>query len=81
MAAKKLGRNELPAGHSRDDFKCFGPVVSKDTEFEGHKLADMGCFQQEEKGKEGEKKKIDSNKYYHARRGTEYQGQHVVFVC
>lgn len=53
----KLGRNELPAGHTRDDFECFGPVAKRDTEFSGTKLADLGCFKQD-----GDK---DSNKYYH----------------
>lgn len=53
----KLGRNEMPAGHSREDFDCFGPVATKDTEFGGCKLADMGCFKQDEG--------TDSNKYYH----------------
>lgn len=55
----KLGRNEIPAGHSRDDFDCFGPVATKDTVFEGCKMADLGCFKQDEGGS-------DSNKYYHA---------------
>lgn len=53
----KLGRNEMPAGHTRDDFECFGPVATKDTDFAGCKLADMGCFKQDEG--------TDSNKYYH----------------
>jgi hypothetical protein len=54
----KLGRNEMPDGHSREDFECFGPVATKDTEFSGCKLADLGCFKQDEG--------TDSNKYYHA---------------
>lgn len=57
--AAKLGRNEIPSGHDRDDFECFGPVATKDTEFGAAKLADMGCFKQDEGGS-------DSNKYYHA---------------
>lgn len=56
--AAKLGRNEMPSGHSREDFDCFGPVATKDTEFAGCKLADLGCFKQDEG--------TDSNKYYHA---------------
>lgn len=52
----KLEKNTLPAGHSREDFKAFGPVASKDTEFSGCRMADLGCFQQEG---------VDSNKYYH----------------
>jgi hypothetical protein len=54
----KLGRNEMPSGHTREDFDCFGPVATKDTAFDGSKLADMGCFKQDEG--------TDSNKYYHA---------------
>lgn len=56
--AAKLGRNAYPAGHTRDDFKSFGPVATKDTEFGGCRLADLGCFKQDEG--------TDSNKYYHA---------------
>jgi len=44
----KLGKCELPSGHSFDDFKCFGPPATKDTEFSNTKLCDMGCFAQEE---------------------------------
>ena len=64
----KLGKNEFPSGTTEDDFKCFGPVATKDTEFAGCRLADLGCFQQEEKGvtKDGGARKIDSNKMYHA---------------
>lgn len=54
----KLGRSAFPAGHSRDDFECFGPVATKDTEFAGYRLADFGCFKQDEG--------TDSNKMYHA---------------
>jgi predicted DNA-binding WGR domain protein len=56
--AKKLGRSEFPSGHSRDDFECFGPVATKDTDFVGCRLADFGCFKQDEG--------TDSNKFYHA---------------
>jgi hypothetical protein len=55
--AMKLGRNQMPDGHNRDDFDAFGPVATKDTEFSSAKLADMGCFKQDEG--------TDSNKYYH----------------
>lgn len=55
--ATKLGRNEIPADHIREDFECFGPVANKDTQFEGCRLADLGCFKQDD---------VDSNKYYHA---------------
>jgi predicted DNA-binding WGR domain protein len=53
----KLARSAMPAGHDREDFDCFGPVATKDTAFTGSKLADMGCFKQDEGH--------DSNKYYH----------------
>jgi hypothetical protein len=61
---KKFGIKETPKGLKFDDVECFGPVVSKDTEFDGCRMADMGCFLQEGKGEGG--KVIDSNKYYHA---------------
>ncbi len=54
--ATKLGRNEIPAGHTRNDFECFGPVVTEDTKFSGCKLAEFGCFKQDEG--------TDSNKFY-----------------
>jgi len=56
--AAKLGRSTLPSGHTREDFECYGPVATKDTEFAGCKLVDLGCFKQDEG--------TDSNKYYHA---------------
>lgn len=55
--ATKLGRNELPKQHSRDDFECFGPVATEDTNFANCRMADLGCFKQDG---------TDSNKYYHA---------------
>lgn len=54
--ANKLEKNTVPSGHSLSDFKCFGPVASRDGQFAGTKLADLGCFTQEGK---------DTNKYYH----------------
>lgn len=54
--AVKLAKNALPDGHTRDDFKAFGPVVTKNTEWGSARLCDLGCFKQEE---------VDSNKYYH----------------
>jgi len=54
--ATKLGRGELPAKHTLEDFECFGPPATQDGNFSGTKLADMGCFTQDGK---------DSNKYYH----------------
>ncbi len=64
----KLEKNQYPAGTSANDFKCYGPVAVKDTEFDGFKMADLGCFQQEEKGKtkDGDSRVVDSNKFYHA---------------
>lgn len=53
----KLGKSEIPSGHCREDFQCFGPPAIKDGEFAGTKIADMGCFTQDGK---------DSNKFYHA---------------
>lgn len=55
--ARKLEKNTLPAGHGRDDFEGFGPVVVKDTEWGSGHLCDLGCFKQDEG--------VDSNKYYH----------------
>lgn len=54
--AIKLGRGELPAKHTVDDFEAFGPPATQDGNFSGTKLTDMGCFNQDGK---------DSNKYYH----------------
>jgi hypothetical protein len=69
---KKLGRGEWPAGHGPNDFKCMGPPATKDGEFEGTKICDMGCFMQEA---------VDSNKYYHAAivQSTQNQGWYVYF--
>ena len=53
----KLGKSELPAGHNREDFKCFGPPATQDASFDGTMICDMGCFTQDGK---------DTNKYYHA---------------
>lgn len=53
----KLEKNTFPAGHSAEDFQCFGPPALKDGEFDTVKIADLGCFTQDGK---------DSNKYYHA---------------
>jgi hypothetical protein len=53
----KLEKNTLPAGHTREDFKGHGPVVTEDTVWGGANLADLGCFKQDEG--------TDSNKYYH----------------
>lgn len=52
----KLGKSTLPDGHSVNDFKAFGPVATKDCDFGNCRLADLGCFKQDE---------VDSNKYYH----------------
>lgn len=54
----KLDRSTFPLGHTCEDFECYGPVATKDTEFAGCKLVDLGCFKQDEG--------VDSNKYYHA---------------
>ena len=52
----KLGKNTFPDGHGPNDFKAFGPVTTKDTEWGGSRMSDLGCFCQDG---------IDSNKYYH----------------
>lgn len=69
---KKLGRSEYPAGHGPSDFKCFGPPATKDGEFQGTKICDMGCFMQEA---------VDSNKYYHGAivQSTKTQGWYTYF--
>jgi predicted DNA-binding WGR domain protein len=53
----KLKKSILPNGHSKDDFKCFGPPSTKDGEFSNTMLCDLGCFKQGQ---------VDSNKYYFA---------------
>lgn len=53
----KFDKNTYPDGHSQHDFEAFGPVATEDTKFSGCRLADLGCFKQDEG--------IDSNKYYH----------------
>lgn len=54
--SNKLAKNTWPAGHSEASFKCSGPVATKDGEFKGTMLADLGCFNEQGKS---------SNKYYH----------------
>ena len=53
----KLDKSTFPVGHTAADFECFGPPATKDGEFEGTCICDMGCFTQDGK---------DTNKYYHA---------------
>jgi hypothetical protein len=53
----KLPKDTFPAGHSPDDFQCFGPPATKDGEFQNAKIADFGCFKQGD---------VDSNKWYYA---------------
>jgi len=52
----KLGKSTLPDGHDTSDFKAFGPVATKDCDFGSCRMADLGCFKQDD---------VDSNKYYH----------------
>lgn len=60
MPKTKLPKCQCPTNHSKNDFECFGPPVIKDGDYSGKKIADLGCFSQNnEKG-------VDSNKYYHA---------------
>jgi len=67
----KVEKNTYPGGKSASDFKCYGPPAEKDTEFEGFKIADMGCFTQDGK---------DSNKYYHVSMCTDDTGAWYVYV-
>jgi len=80
--ATKLDKKEYPKGLGPDDFKCHGPVATEDTKFEGCMLADMGCFQQEEKGvsKDGSARKVDSNKFYHAAVVSDPDGDWYLYV-
>lgn len=57
----KLDKNTFPNGHGPNDFTCFGPAATKDGQFDGTYLCDMGCFKQEV----GSDKPVDSNKYFH----------------
>jgi len=55
----QLGKQQLgtfPEGSSPNDFQCFGPPATRDGQFDGTRICDMGCFTQDGK---------DSNKYYH----------------
>ena len=45
----KLAKSSFPAGHSAEDFQCFGPPALQDGDFDNCKIADMGSFSQEEK--------------------------------
>lgn len=38
--ATKLGRKVMPSGHTRDDFKCFGPTATEDGNFESSMIAE-----------------------------------------
>lgn len=53
----KIEKSTFPAGHTADDFTCFGPPAVKDGEFKDTMICDLGCFTQDGK---------DSNKFYHA---------------
>jgi hypothetical protein len=55
-APQKLGRDSFPKGTSSNDFRCYGPPATRDSEFDTARICDMGCFTQDGK---------DSNKYYH----------------
>lgn len=68
---KKLGKNEYPAGLGPSDFKCSGPCATEDTNFSTARIADMGCFSQED---------VDSNKYYHVCMCQDNSGTWYVYV-
>lgn len=70
IKGKKINKNTYPNGLIPNDFKCYGPVASKDTEFRDCCLADMGCFTQDGK---------DSNKYYHVAICTDPSGNWYVY--
>ena len=53
----KIPKKTYPSGHRPEDFQCFGPPATEDDKFENVKIADLGCFNQQN---------VDSNKYYHA---------------
>ena len=61
--AIKFGRKELPPGHSREDFECFGPPAVKDGEFDNCMIADLGCFNQA---------LVDSNKWLYDGSSSNY---------
>jgi len=54
--SNKLPKNSFPSNHSPSDFTCFGPAATKDGQFTGTFICDLGCFSQGE---------VDSNKYVH----------------
>ena len=51
----KYNRGELPQSHMFQDFASFGPIATKDGDFSGSMMCDLGCFTQDGK---------DSNKWY-----------------
>lgn len=53
----KMAKSAYPRGHTAQDFSCFGPPATKNGQFDGVYLVDMGCFMQDD---------VDSNKYYNA---------------
>ncbi len=59
----KLAKSTIPSGHTKEDFTCCGPAATKDGQFDGTYLADLGCFAQ---GDKNDEEAVDSNKYYHA---------------
>lgn len=60
--AAKLPKSTFPENSRPEDFKAFGPAATKDGEFNGVMLVDLGCFAQ---GVEG-RGSVDQNKFYHA---------------
>lgn len=61
----KYGKSTFPPGTCSSDFKCYGTLACKDTEFAGTRMAEMGCFQQEG---------VDSDKYFVAQMVTDPKG-------
>lgn len=54
--ATKLEKNTFPIGHTENDFRAFGPVVTENTKWNNSRMGDLGCMKQET---------VDSNKFYH----------------
>lgn len=53
----KIEKSTFPAGHTADDFTCFGPPAVKDGEFKDTMICDLGCFTQD---------MHDTAKFYHS---------------
>lgn len=68
----KHPQRTYPHNLSAEDFKCYGPPASQDTEFENTNIADFGCFNQDSG--------VDSNKYYHACVCSDGEGRWYLYI-